>query len=307
MLFRSAYKDDSFWLIINGNGGFVGRGIKEFIYSFNGSVNQNIIFFLLLSLTIIFFLLSIQFSIKSFFRLIKSVLFFVMKFFSSKLKQNNFNSEVEINLEKKINESIKTETTQSNLPFKNVEKNFNTKKFKLPPIEYLKKPSKNDLKFENSDNKHANSELLEKIFLDFGVEGKIKKISYGPVVTLYEFEPAPGIRVSKIINLSDDIARNTSSLSTRVATIPGKNTVGIEIPNQTRQEVFLSEIISDEKFKKREINLPITLGKSISGLPIVGDLTSMPHLLIAGTTGSGKSVYINTIILSLLYKLTPEK
>ena len=303
----SAYKDDSFWLIINGNGGFVGRNIKEFIYSFNGSVNQNIIFFLLLSLTIIFFLLSIQFSIKSFFRLIKSVLFFVMKFFSSKLKQNNFNSEVEINLEKKINESIKTETTQSNLPFKNVEKNFNTKKFKLPPIEYLKKPSKNDLKFENSDNKHANSEFLEKIFLDFGVEGKIKKISHGPVVTLYEFEPAPGIRVSKIINLSDDIARNTSSLSTRVATIPGKNTVGIEIPNQTRQEVFLSEIISDEKFKKREINLPITLGKSISGLPIVGDLTSMPHLLIAGTTGSGKSVYINTIILSLLYKLTPEK
>ena len=230
-----------------------------------------------------------------------------MKFFSSKLKQNNFNSEVEINLEKKINESIKTETTQSNLPFKNVEKNFNTKKFKLPPIEYLKKPSKNDLKFENSDNKHANSEFLEKIFLDFGVEGKIKKISHGPVVTLYEFEPAPGIRVSKIINLSDDIARNTSSLSTRVATIPGKNTVGIEIPNQAREDVFLSEIISDEKFKKREINLPITLGKSISGLPIVGDLTSMPHLLIAGTTGSGKSVYINTIILSLLYKLTPEK
>mgnify|MGYP000459869554 CR=1 FL=1 len=155
----SIYKDDSFWLIVNGNGGFVGRNIKEFIYSFNGSVNQNIIFFLLLSLTIIFFLLSIQFSIKSFFRLIKSVLFFVMKFFSSKLKQNNFNSEVEINLEKKINESIKTETTQSNLPFKNVEKNFNTKKFKLPPIEYLKKPSKNDLKFESDYNTYLHHGL----------------------------------------------------------------------------------------------------------------------------------------------------
>ncbi len=124
---------------------------------------------------------------------------------------------------------------------------------------------------------------------------------------MYEFEPAPGIRVSKIINLSDDIARNTSSLSTRVATIPGKNTVGIEIPNQVREEVFLSEIISDEKFKKKEIILPIALGKSISGLPIVGDLTDMLHMLIAGTTGSGKSVCINTIILSLLYKLTPEK
>ena len=136
----------------------------------------------------------------------------------------------------------------------------------------MKKPSKNDSKFENSNNKHTNPELLEKIFSDFDVEGKIKKISHGPVVTLYEFEPAPGIRVSKIINLSDDIARNTSSLSTRVATIPGKNTVGIEIPNQIRQEVFLNEIISDEKFKKREINLPIALGKSISGLPIVSDL-----------------------------------
>jgi S-DNA-T family DNA segregation ATPase FtsK/SpoIIIE len=171
----------------------------------------------------------------------------------------------------------------------------------------LKKPSKNDSKFENSNSEHTNPELLEKIFSDFDVEGKIKKISHGPVVTLYEFEPAPGIRVSKIINLSDDIARNTSSLSTRVATIPGKNTVGIEIPNQIRQEVFLNEIISDEKFKKREINLPIALGKSISGLPIVSDLTDMLHLLIAGTTGSGKSVCINTIILSLLYKLTPEK
>jgi len=303
----SIYKDDSFWLIINGSGGFVGRNIKEFIYSLNGSVDQSIIFFLLLSLTIIFFLLSIQFRIKVFFRLIKSILFFVMKFLSSKFKRKNFDSVIKVNLEKKINEDIKTETTQPNLPFKKVETNINIKKFRLPLIEYLKKPSRNDSKFENSNSGHTNPELLEKIFSDFDVEGKIKKISHGPVVTLYEFEPAPGIRVSKIINLSDDIARNTSSLSTRVATIPGKNTVGIEIPNQIRQEVFLNEIISDEKFKKREINLPIALGKSISGLPIVSDLTDMLHLLIAGTTGSGKSVCINTIILSLLYKLTPEK
>ena len=223
------------------------------------------------------------------------------------VKQKNFDSEIKVNLEKKIDEDIKTETTQPNLPFKKVETNINIKKFKLPPIEYLKKPSKNDLKFENSNSGHTNSELLEKIFSDFDVEGKIKKISHGPVVTLYEFEPAPGIRVSKIINLSDDIARNTSSLSTRVATIPGKNTVGIEIPNQIRQEVFLSEIISDEKFYKKEIKLPIALGKSISGIPVIGDLSSMPHLLIAGTTGSGKSVCINTIILSLLYKLSPEQ
>ena len=152
-----------------------------------------------------------------------------------------------------------------------------------------------------------NSKFLEKILLDFGVEGKIKRISCGPVVTLNEFEPASGIKVSKIVNLADDIARNTSSISTRVATIPGKSTIGIEIPNLKRENVFLNEIITDDKFDKKEIKLPIALGKSISGSPIIGDLSSMPHLLIAGTTGSGKSVCINTIILSLLYKYTPEK
>ena len=303
----SIYKDDSFWLIVNGNGGFVGRNIKEFIYGFNGLVDQNIIFFFLIGLTIIFFLLSIQFSIKTFIKTAKSLLLIVIRLFSSKLKRERVNLDIEINSENKSYEDIKTTTTQPNLPFRKAAKNFNTKKFKLPPFEYLKKASKKYLKSENLDNNNTNPEFLEKIFLDFDVKGKIKKISHGPVVTLYEFEPAPGIRVSKIINLSDDIARNTSSLSTRVATIPGKNTVGIEIPNQAREDVFLSEIISDEKFKKREMNLPIALGKSISGLPIVGDLTAMLHLLIAGTTGSGKSVCINTIILSLLYKLTPEK
>ena len=147
---------------------------------------------------------------------------------------------------------------------------------------------------------------MEKILLDFGVDGNIKKINNGPVVSLYEFEPAPGIKVSKIINLADDLARNTSSTSARVATIPGQNTVGIEIPNENRESVFLREILSDEKFLRKDIKLPIALGKSISGKPIIGDLTSMPHLLIAGTTGSGKSVCINTIIVSLLYKLNPS-
>ena len=303
----SIYKDDSFWLIINGNGGFVGRSIKEFIYNFNKTIDQNIIFFILLGLTIIFFLFSIRFSIKSFFKLTKFLFFLVPNLFFSKSNKKKIYSDTENNLNKKINENIKIADTQPNLPFKNNEKKINTKKFMLPPTEYLKKSSEKNSKFDNPDNKNNNPEFLEKIFLDFGVEGKIKKISQGPVVTLNEFEPAAGIRVSKIINLAGDIARNTSSLSTRIASIPGKNTVGIEIPNQIRQDVFLGEIICDEKFKKKEINLPIALGKSISGLSIIGDLTAMPHLLIAGTTGSGKSVCINTIILSLLYKLTPEK
>ena len=135
----------------------------------------------------------------------------------------------------------------------------------------------------------------------------IKKVSHGPVVTLNEFEPAAGVKVSKIINLSDDIARNTSSESARIATIPGRNTVGIELPNSSRENVYLSEIISNNDFIKKDIRLPIALGKNISGIPVVGDLASMPHLLIAGTTGSGKSVCINTIILSLLYRHTPDR
>ena len=139
------------------------------------------------------------------------------------------------------------------------------------------------------------------------MNGNIKKVSHGPVVTLNEFEPAAGVKVSKIINLSDDIARNTSSESARIATIPGSNTVGIELPNLSRENVFLSEILNNQNFKKKDIKLPIALGKNISGTSIIGDLSSMPHLLIAGTTGSGKSVCINTIILSLLYRHSPDK
>ena len=147
---------------------------------------------------------------------------------------------------------------------------------------------------------------MEKILLDFGIDGKIKAINNGPVVSLYEFEPAPGVKVSKIINLSEDLARNTSSTSARVSVIPGK--IQLVSRYQTKQErVYRFEKLSLTKsFKRKIVKLPIALGKSISGMPIVGDLTSMPHLLIAGTTGSGKSVCINTIIVSLLYKLNPD-
>ncbi len=177
--------------------------------------------------------------------------------------------------------------------------------FKLPSIDLLEKNISKINLVDQSKNR-PDAQFIEKILLDFGIDGKITKINNGPVVSLYEFEPAPGVKVSKIINLSDDLARNTSSTSARVSIIPGKNTVGIEIPNESRESVYLREIVSTEKFQKKEIKLPLSLGKSISGLPIVGDLTAMPHLLIAGTTGSGKSVCINTIIVSLLYKLSPD-
>ena len=197
--------------------------------------------------------------------------------------------------------------TQEDLPFNAKSTEITNKyKFKLPSINYLKSPTKAEQEKNLNENK-IDENTLEKILLDFGVEGKIKKVSRGPVVTLNEFEPAPGIKVSKIINLSEDIARNTSSESARISTIPGSSTIGIELPNSSRENVFLSEIISSSNFNKKDIKLPIALGKSISGIPVVEDLTAMPHLLIAGTTGSGKSVCINTIILSLLYKHGPDK
>ena len=302
------FYNDSFWLIDNGNGGFVGRIIKENIYFFLGPIENKYIYFTFLLISITFFIFSLGMQKKEFLK----TLFFpfkIIKLFFPKLKKNKQvleNDIINVDIEKNKN---RFKEQQPILPFsESNETKSRVVDFKIPPISFLKiNPDlKNNKSFENA-KLNESSEFLEKILLDFGVEGKIKKVSCGPVVTLNEFEPASGVKVSKIINLADDIARNTSSVSTRVATIPGKNTIGIEIPNAKRESVFLNEIINDEKFNKREIKLPIALGKNISGAPVIGDLASMPHLLIAGTTGSGKSVCINTIILSLLYKYSPKK
>jgi len=304
--------NESFWLIDNGNGGFVGRSIKENIYYFTPIVENKYVIYVLSIFTIVFFILSLGVELNEIkknlslpFKLIKKILFLINKKKQNELDVNKSNLSLE---EIKLEESA-LKSKQPILPFSSKKENtFTNNIFKLPTTNFLKRNV--DLKNKkNIDDLELskNSEFLEKTLLDFGVEGKIKRISHGPVVTLYEFEPASGVKVSKIVSLSDDIARHTSSVSTRVATIPGKSTIGIEIPNSKRENVFLNDIISDEKFNKKEINLPIALGKSISGAPLVGDLFTMPHLLIAGTTGSGKSVCINTIILSLLYKYTPEK
>jgi len=310
----NAFYNDSFWLIDNGNGGFVGRSIKESIYYFSVFIENPYMVYSIISLGIIFFILSLSINLREiikFFYIPIIIIIKIAKFF--KTKKNNEDEEktntTSANLESlELNENVSNEN-QPVLPFSKIKilKNTNNN-FKLPSLSFLEtNPDLKNRKNTNDIELNKNAEFLEKILLDFGVEGKIKRISSGPVVTLNEFEPASGIKVSKIINLADDIARNTSSISTRVATIPGKSTIGIEIPNSKRENVFLNEIISDEKFIKREMRLPIALGKSISGVPLIGDLFSMPHLLIAGTTGSGKSVCINTIILSLLYKYTPEK
>jgi S-DNA-T family DNA segregation ATPase FtsK/SpoIIIE len=153
----------------------------------------------------------------------------------------------------------------------------------------------------------ANARLLESVLEDFGVRGRIVGLSQGPVVTLYELEPAPGIKASRVIGLADDIARSMSAVSVRVAVIPGRNVIGIELPNRKREMVVLSELISSPAFADSPATLPIVLGKDIAGHPVVADLAPMPHLLIAGTTGSGKSVGLNAMILSLLYRLRPDQ
>ena len=308
----NVFFNESFWLTENGNGGFVGRIIKENTYIFSNIIENQYAGFLLLFISISFFILSLNLKIKEISIIILSPYFVIRKIliiFKGKKKITNNLDDANMDIESKNLSGDIVKNTQPILPFsKNKEANFVNNNFKLPPINFLEKnPDFKNRKNANYIELNENSEFLEKILLDFGVEGKIKRISSGPVVTLNEFEPASGIKVSKIINLADDIARNTSSVSTRVATIPGKNTIGIEIPNLKRENVFLNEIINNEKFNKREIKLPIALGKSISGIPIISDLSAMPHLLIAGTTGSGKSVCINTIILSLLYKYSPEK
>ena len=299
-LFFTAFHEKSFWLIINGNNGFLGNLFEDnFLLSVVTS-NKKFSYYFLIILISLFFFKSINFKIFFIFSLIKKILFI----FSKKPKRESDYNQV--NFEKPTEPMVNETRIQENFSFKK-EPISDTKivKFKLPIIDFLKKPTKKER--ENSSEIKINGNTLEKILLDFGVEGKIKKISNGPVVTLNEFEPAPGVKVSKIINLSEDIARNTSSESARIATIPGSSSVGIELPKSFRENVYLSEIISSNDFSNNNIKLPIALGKNISGLPITGDLSSMPHLLIAGTTGSGKSVCINTIILSLLYRHPPEK
>ena len=179
--------------------------------------------------------------------------------------------------------------------------------FALPSIDLLAPPPESTGPTVDKAALERNSRLLESVLDDFNVKGQVVKVAPGPVVTMYELEPEPGIRASRVIQLADDIARNMSAISARVATIPGRTVIGIELPNQRRETVSLRELIASQAFADQNAQLPIVLGKNIAGDPVVADLAPMPHLLVAGTTGSGKSVGLNCMILSLLYRLTPDQ
>jgi S-DNA-T family DNA segregation ATPase FtsK/SpoIIIE len=187
-------------------------------------------------------------------------------------------------------------------------KAYRAPKFKLPPLELLAEPKPNERKSTVTPAQlEHNARLLEGVLDDFGVKGEIINVRPGPVVTLYELEPAPGIKSARVIGLADDIARSMSAIACRVAVIPGKNAIGIELPNAKRETVYLRELLSAPDFSESKARLGLGLGKTIGGEPVIADLARMPHLLVAGTTGSGKSVSINTMILSLLYRWTPAE
>ena len=179
--------------------------------------------------------------------------------------------------------------------------------YQLPPLSLLEKSKGIQGAKESDETLAQNARMLESVLADFGVRGQITQVRPGPVVTLYEFEPAAGIRSSRVISLADDIARSMSAVSARVAAVPGRNVIGIELPNLRREKVMLRDILSTQEYESSDLELMLALGKNIGGEPVVADLTRMPHLLIAGTTGSGKSVAINTMILSLLYRMSPSQ
>ncbi|MBT8410654.1 MAG: DNA translocase FtsK 4TM domain-containing protein, partial [Octadecabacter sp.] len=180
-------------------------------------------------------------------------------------------------------------------------------KYEHPPLGLLTPPDTVTRHVLSDEALEENARMLENVLDDYGVKGEIVSVRPGPVVTMYELEPAPGLKASRVIGLADDIARSMSALSARVSTVPGRSVIGIELPNENREMVVLREMVSARDFGDSNMKLPLALGKDIGGEPIIANLAKMPHLLIAGTTGSGKSVAINTMILSLLYKLTPDE
>jgi len=180
--------------------------------------------------------------------------------------------------------------------------------YELPALDLLQQPVKDrNVQRVNEESLEKNARLLESVLQDFGVRGQIVKVRPGPVVTLYELEPAPGTKTSRVVGLADDVARSMSAVSVRIAVVPGHSVIGIELPNRNREAVALRELLASAEYERTAAKLALVLGKDIGGSPVIVDLARMPHLLIAGTTGSGKSVAINTMILSLIFRLPPER
>ena len=237
---------------------------------------------------------------------------FYKTFYSKFTIQNNFIQrkvpqvrKKPILITNKKNENISKNSSKRNNSFQQNLQLSSENGFILPPITLLKNITE-DIKPPSKETLDANAKVLEGVLSDYSINGNIDSVRYGPVVTRYDLQPAPGLRSQRVVSLADDIARSMTVEAVRVAMVPGQNVIGIELPNKVRETVILRNILEHEEFQNSSFNLPVCLGKNIAGYPVVVDLAKMPHLLVAGTTGSGKSVGINAMILSLLFKHTPE-
>jgi len=288
--------------------GLLGIGLYNYLtYFLEEFWNPLIIFFVLIILTLssIYFSLNIQVKqIGKTTNFIYNCLVFV---FFSFAKFFNFGRNVRLDKIFKLQRNKPSPPRRVTQP-KTTEQKKKILDFNFPSIDLLEKPKKiAGAEVENKRNTEVNKALLANVLTDFKINGQITEVKQGPIVTLFELTPAPGTQSSSVIRLSDDIARSMRANSARISTIPGKDALGIEIPNKNREMVYLRELLDDDLYKSASCKLPLALGKDIFGRPVIVDLAKMPHLLVAGTTGSGKSVGINAMLLSILYQLTPEE
>ncbi|MFL2679442.1 MAG: DNA translocase FtsK 4TM domain-containing protein [Alphaproteobacteria bacterium] len=289
------------------SGGLLGIGLYNYLnYLPEGFWKTDLLFVIFFLVTIVLILFTFNLKageVSRSIRLIYKIILYVFFYIFTSLKLGKKVKLPRIFEKEKITKkSIKPTYKPS------VVKINNMQDFIFPSIEFLEKPKKNPgIEIENRRSTELNKTLLANVLSDFKINGDITDVKQGPIVTLFEMSPAPGTQSSSVIRLSDDIARSMRANSARISTIPGKDALGIEIPNKNRETVFLRELLDDDLYKSTKFKLPLALGKDIFGRPVIVDLAKMPHLLVAGTTGSGKSVGINAMLLSLLYTLTPEE
>ena len=288
--------------------GLLGIGLYNYLsYFLEEFWNPLIILFVLLIFTIVSIYFSLNIKAKQITKITNFVYNCLIFIVFSFAKFFNFGKKVKLDKiftspQKKPLLSSKTNSRSAG------KKKKSSLDFNFPSIELLEKPKKTPgVEIENRRNTEVNGALLANVLRDFKINGEITEVKQGPIVTLFELTPAPGTQSSSVIRLSDDIARSMRANSARISTIPGKDALGIEIPNKNRETVYLRELLDDDLYKSANCKLPLALGKDIFGRPVIVDLAKMPHLLVAGTTGSGKSVGINAMLLSILYQLTPEE
>ncbi len=290
--------------------GILGNGLIIYYDHYLGdSEYAKIIYVLLILLLILSVILTFNIGfkeIKNSFLIIFRYLFYILFFIGRSLNLTTSKNILFFTSSNKYAKSPRSYSRPVKLKVENQKKV--THNYIFPSIELLEKEKKiPGIEAANKKNTELNTSLLSGVLKDFKISGQITDVRQGPIVTLFELTPAPGTLSSSVIRLSEDIARSMSAKSTRISTIAGKDAIGIEIPNKQRQTVFLRELLNDSLFKENKFKLPLALGKDIFGKPVIVDLSKMPHLLVAGTTGSGKSVGINAMLLSLLYYLSPEE